>query len=485
MAFHHVEPHPQAAQIGAIELWPLGQKGDAGARQDDLERLGDDLMRHLVPQTVMHPQPKGQIRQRGAVLGQEPFAGHEAVGVLHHPRIMQGLRCCQNDHGTGFDPPQRLGQALRIAGLFAQAELAGKKRRIKAGDLEQYVTQGQAGLRVVGGGFGPRGTTQRLMELVRLAAHLVEYLARRKRGGGHKAGDHPEQDHPHSVFVRLLPNRPAIALPRDLIHQPLQEPRLCGVRPFFGGQLGIGVDAGIQQIANALGPDHRLPTHRRRARGVGKDQRGTGRRKRGKVFRARGRDAKGLQTGLCRDAHKDIARHVDLPAAILQQGFGHAAHHRAHMGHRINRRPRIAQNRHLRGMGLCIIAQGKNRRACHLFHLGAKGHAEHIGPMQCRHDIGVARDKVIRPQPHHRRNPLHQAQPAMFHQPLRDPAPQLCDPTAVQRIKREMPRSQIRAMRPLLRLRLPDTSVVVCIFRHASDAFCKGPPGDHQPARRT
>ena len=44
-------------------------------------------------------------------------------------------------------------------------------------------------------------------------------------------------------------------------------------------------------------------------------------------------------------------------------------------------------------MGLCIIAQGKNRRACHLFHLGAKGHAEHIGPMQCRHDIGVARAK--------------------------------------------------------------------------------------------
>ena len=56
MPFDHIKPHPQTPQIRAIELWPFGQKGDTRTRQNDLKRLGDDFMRHVVTQTMMHPQ---------------------------------------------------------------------------------------------------------------------------------------------------------------------------------------------------------------------------------------------------------------------------------------------------------------------------------------------------------------------------------------------------------------------------------------------
>ena len=132
-------------------------------------------------------------------------------------------------------------------------------------------------------------------------------------------------------------------------------------------------------------------------------------------------------------------------------------------------------------MGAPVIAQGKYGRPRHFFHFGAKGHTKHIRPVQCGNDLGMAGDEIIGAQPHHRPDPLHQPQPAVFQQSLGDPAAQLRKPAAIQRIQRKMPRPQIRGMRPFISLRLSDTRKVICIFRHGTDALCKGPQATTRP----
>ena len=140
----------------------------------------------------------------------------------------------EDDRRTGLDAAQRVGQALRVHTVFAQTKLTGKQRRIKARDLEQHIAQRGTDLRIIGCGFGPRGTAHCVVKLVGFAAHLIKYLARRQRRRGYKAGDDPEQDHAHRVLVRLRPDRPVRTCLRHLVHQPLQEPRLCGCLTFSG-----------------------------------------------------------------------------------------------------------------------------------------------------------------------------------------------------------------------------------------------------------
>ena len=132
----------------------------------------------------------------------------------------------KDDRRTGLDAAQCVGQTLRVHTVFAQPKLTGKQRRIKARDLEQHVAQRGTGVRIIGCGFGPRGTAHCVVKLVRFAAHLIKYLARRQRRRGDKAGDHPEQDHAHRVLVRLRPDRPVRPLLRHLVHQPLQKTRV-------------------------------------------------------------------------------------------------------------------------------------------------------------------------------------------------------------------------------------------------------------------